>query len=190
MSDRWLRGFLDRYPTVVLRLATNLDRKKSSEWNVANCEGYVEILKSLQERSYFDDPREIFNMDDSSFKMAHESMFVFARKGAKQVKSMSEGTTRDQLSVLFCGDATGKMLRPLVLYDGKLHLQSMFEGTEDKIHVAVNQSGMMDPFVFTTYFQKEIILSLVCQKMSELFIHHDTFNVHFWCIPFSERRIF
>ena len=46
-------------------------------------------------------------------------------------------------------------------YDGKLHLESMHQGTEDKIHVAVNESGMMDPFVFTKYFQEELIPNLV-----------------------------
>ena len=104
-------------------------------------------------------------MDESSFKIGLESTFVFARKGSKQVESYSDGSTRDQLSVLFCGDATGKMLRPCVLYDGKLHLESMHQGTEDKIHVAVNESGMMDPFVFTKYFQEELIPHLVCQKV-------------------------
>ena len=164
VSDRWLRGFLKRNPAVVLRLATNLDRKKDLEWNVKNCEGYIDILTTLHERGYLDDPRGIFNMDESSFKLGHESTFVFARKGAKQVKSMSEGTTRDQLSVLFCGDATGQMLRPRVLYDGKLHLQSMHDGTEDRIHVAVNESGMMDPFVFKKYFEEGLFLNLSVKK--------------------------
>ena len=104
-------------------------------------------------------------MDESSFKFGYESSKVFARKGAKQVKLLSEGTTRDQISVLFCGDATGKMLRPLVLYDGKLHLESMYEGTADKIYVAVNESGMMDPAIFMKYFEEEIVLKLVCQKV-------------------------
>ena len=149
MSDKWLRGFLKRNPTVILRLASSLDQKKSLEWNAENCEGYLEILKSLHERGYLENPRGIFNMKESSFKRGLESSFVFAHRGAKQVKSYSDGSTRDQLSVLFCGDASGNMLRPCVLYDGKLHLESLHLETEDRIHVAVNESGMMDPFVFT-----------------------------------------
>ena len=153
MSDKWLKGFLKRNPRVVLRLASNLDRKKALQWSTENCEGYIEQLASLEQRGYSSDPRGIFNMDESSFKLRYESSKVFARKGVKQVKLFSEGTTRDQLSVLFCGDATGKMLRPLVLYDGKLHLESMYEGTADRLHVAVNESGMMDPAVFKKYFE-------------------------------------
>ena len=87
-------------------------------------------------------------MDKSAFKFGHESSKVFARTGAKQVKLFSEGTIRDQISVLFCRDATGKMMRPLVLYDSKLHLESMCEETTDSIHVAANESGMIDPVIF------------------------------------------
>ena len=37
-SNKWLRGFLKRNPTMAKRLATSLDRKKSLEWNTDNCE--------------------------------------------------------------------------------------------------------------------------------------------------------
>ena len=156
MSNCWLRGFLQRHPHVVPRLTSNLDRKKAAEWTEENCNAYIDLLTSLDDRGYLDDPRGIFNLDESSFMLGYERMIAFSPKGAKQMKCLSEGSTRDQVSVLFCGDATGKILRPCVLFDAQSHAESMYENTANKLYVAVNDSGIMDPFVFTNYFKQEI----------------------------------
>ena len=165
MSDHWLRGFLHSHPSIVPRLTSNLDRKKTAEWTEDKCDGYIDLLTSLDERGYLDDPRGIFNLDESSFILGHERSIAFAPREAKQVKSLSDGSTRDQVSVLFCGDATGKILRPCVLFDAKTHSESMLENMSNELYVAANDSGMMDPYVFTNYFKQEIIPSLVCEKV-------------------------
>ena len=165
MSNCWLRGFLPRNLSIVPRLTSNLDRKKAAEWTEEKCDSYIELLTLLHDRGYLDDPRRILNLDESSFMLGYERSIAFAPKGTKQVKCLSDGSTRDQISVLFCGDATGRILRPCVLFDAETHSESIFENTANKLYIAVNDSGMMDPFVFTDCFKKEIIPSLVCEKV-------------------------
>ncbi|GAV01518.1 hypothetical protein RvY_12217 [Ramazzottius varieornatus] len=49
------------------------------------------------------------------------------------------------------------MFKPLVLFDGVLHLGSMYDNTKDKLYVAVNRSGVMDHKVLTDYFRQEVL---------------------------------
>ena len=84
------------------------------------------------------------------------------------------------------------MLRPCVLYDEKLHLESMHQETEDKIHVAVNESltRMMDPFVFTQYFKEELNPKLVRQKVRVHSFRTNNFASGFTNLFISERHFF
>ncbi|GAV07148.1 hypothetical protein RvY_17023 [Ramazzottius varieornatus] len=63
------------------------------------------------------------------------------------------------------------MYRPLVLFDGVMHLQSMFDNTEGKLYIAVNATGVMNPEVMTDYFRK-VILPNAPQKCIVLFDGH------------------
>lgn len=49
---------------------------------------------------------------------------VTATKGTKEVTSYMDGSDRDLVTVLACGNAAGVMLRPLILFDGVVHIGS------------------------------------------------------------------
>ena len=129
-SNKWHLQFLSKYPQVSRRLASNIDRKKSREWDNANSESWIGLLERLHNEGFLSDPRGIINLDESPFMMGFERETVYAKRGTKQVKSYVEGSTRDQITVLFCGNAAGKMFVPLVLYDGVMLLESMVRGTQ------------------------------------------------------------
>ncbi|GAV00573.1 hypothetical protein RvY_11400 [Ramazzottius varieornatus] len=56
------------------------------------------------------------------------------------------------------------MLRPLILYSGKLHIESHFDEIDDQCFLSTNASGVMDTFVLTDYLEKEWLPSLTCEK--------------------------
>lgn len=99
----------------------------------------------------------IWNMDESAFALGEMWKRVYAVKGTKWVKSSYTGNPKESLTVLACGNAAGMMLRPFVLYDGKVQLNSKFEGTENKCLLGVNKSGWMDNPNFTSYIEEELI---------------------------------
>ncbi|GAV06170.1 hypothetical protein RvY_16197 [Ramazzottius varieornatus] len=146
------------------RLTSNVDRKKAREWDKEKAQSYVALLSEHHAAGYLTEPEGIFNLDESGFILGYKRDRVYTEAGVKQAIAHTEGTTRVQVTVLFCGDATGRMLRPLVLYDGKVQLESMHRGTDDKLYVAVNDSGTMDADVLTDYFRKEVIANMTAQK--------------------------
>ena len=113
-----------------------------------------------------DDPRGLYNLDESAFTLAQLWKRVIAVKGTHKVKSFNDGDAKASLTVLAAGNAAGLMLPPLILYDGKLHLSERFEGTEDKCVIGVNKSGWMDCPIFADYVKKILLPSIVPRKVS------------------------
>ena len=142
-----------------------MDRKKAREWNMENSETWIGLLQRLNDEGFRNDPKGIINLDESPFMMGFEREIVYAKRGTKHVKSLTEGSTREQVTVLFCGTAQGTMFVPLILYDGVVMLESMVRGTHGKVCVAVNASGIMDADVLTGYFRSEVIPKLEAEKV-------------------------
>ena len=164
-SDKWHRDFLKRNSRLTKRSSDKRDRKKAREWKVESAEAYIEILEELRQEGYLVDPKGIINLDESPFILGFENYPVYAEKGVKHVVNYIEGSTRDQVTALFCGDASGSMFKPLVLFDGTLHLRSWYENTENRVHVGTNGSGTMDADILTMYFEKEILPNLTAKKV-------------------------
>ena len=122
-------------------------------------------MQHLNEQGFLADPKSIVNLDESTSMLGFERKTVYTKRGTKHVKSLTEGSTREQVTVLFCGTAQGKMFVRLVLYDGVVMLESMVRGTLGKVCVAVNSSGIMDADVLTGYFRSEVIPKLEAEKV-------------------------
>ncbi|GAU97574.1 hypothetical protein RvY_08848 [Ramazzottius varieornatus] len=140
--------------------------------------------KLRQSEGYLSDPAAIINFDESGFMLGFEKEKVCAARGMKHVPSYTDGTTRDRVSTLVCGDAAGKIYKPLVLFDGIMHLESMFDNTDGKLYNAVNGSGVMDCDLITDYFRK-VILPDAPQKMTR-----NTFAGHLALLCTSEASRF
>ncbi|GAU91743.1 hypothetical protein RvY_03942 [Ramazzottius varieornatus] len=79
------------------------------------------------------------------------------------------------------GNAAGRMLRPLILYKGKIHIESHFRDTHDTCYIGTNSSGVMDTEVLTDFLGNEFLSSSTCPK-NVLFC--DEHSSHLSCIPF------
>ncbi|GAU89115.1 hypothetical protein RvY_01706 [Ramazzottius varieornatus] len=85
------------------------------------------------------------------------------------------------MTLLALGNAAGKMLLPLILYKGKMHIESHFADTNDECFLSTNSSGVMDPFVLHDYLEKEWSTSITNNK-NVLFV--DGHSSHLNCIQF------
>ena len=121
-------------------------------------------MSQLERDDYLKDPEGVHNLDETACHLAEVVDKVFAEKGTREVQSFFDGDEKECITVLACGNAAGRMLRPLILYDGKLHATSRFD--EDKrCWIGVNGSGYMDCAVFTAYVKNELIPSMTAKKV-------------------------
>ncbi|GAV08458.1 hypothetical protein RvY_18142 [Ramazzottius varieornatus] len=167
-TDRWHRNFLRRNRGVSVRVLSALSFKKSREWTAQRCEEWISLLQKLNE---------------SGFRLAELYDKVYAERGVKEAVGYlkSSESDRENISLLAMGNAAGKTLRPLILYKGKMHLESHFRETHDACYVGTNSSGVMDTEVLTEFLEKEFLSSITCPKNVLIFDGHSS---HLSCIAF------
>ncbi|GAU87348.1 hypothetical protein RvY_00215 [Ramazzottius varieornatus] len=136
-----------------------MDRSALREW--------ISLLQKLSNDGFLDDPNGIWNLDESGFRLAELYYKVYAERGVKEAVGYlkSSESDRENISLLAMGSAAGKMLRPLILYKGKMHLESHFRETHDACYVGTNSSGVMDTEVLTEFLEKEFLSSITCPKL-------------------------
>lgn len=167
-GNRWHRGLLRQHPDISVRVISATSFKKAREWTKDRCEGWIGNLQNLADRGFLDDPNGIWNLDESGFQLAQMYDKVYAQKGAKEVPAYVKGseTDRENMTLLALGNAAGKMLRPLILYKGKMHIESHFTDTNDECFLSTNSSGGMDPFVLHDHLEKELSTSIMKHKVN------------------------
>ena len=134
----------------------------------------------LQKEGYLDDAEGEHNLDESACQLEEIYDKVYAAKGTPEVQSYYDGDAKECITLLACGNAAGKTMRPLILYDGKVHLTYRFNPKE-LCSIGVNPLGYMDCAIFREYVEKELIpntiakkdclLTFYCAKCAVLFIN-------------------
>ncbi|GAV06360.1 hypothetical protein RvY_16369 [Ramazzottius varieornatus] len=165
-GSRWHRDLLGRHKEVALRTLCAVSMKKSREWTRDRCEGWIKLLQEYADDGYLSNPNGVWNLDESGFKLAEMYDKGYAQKGTPNITGYVKGSAsdRDNMTLLAMGNASGKMLRPLILYSGKLHIESHFDETDDQCFLSTNASGVMDTFVLTDYLEKEWLPSLTSDR--------------------------
>ncbi|XP_055349060.1 uncharacterized protein LOC129595950 [Paramacrobiotus metropolitanus] len=175
-TEDWHYGFLKRHPEIKKRISHSANRKKSREWTVKNRQGWLKKLSELHMSGYLSDPRGIWNFDESAFQVAERVTSVYAEKGTKDVLSYFDGNDRELVTVLAGGNAAGEIMRPLILFDGKVMMASRLDGTDDRCYVGVNNSGIMDTETFVNYLRRVVIPAMTADK-NVIFLDGHSFHM-------------
>ena len=150
-----------------MRITHASNRKKDREWTAERCEEYISKLDDLYERGFLSKPEQVWNLDETAFSTAELFDRVVAKKGEKQIPSQFNGTEKECVTILPCGNAAGMQLRFVALYAGKVHLRIRLDNTHNLCYHAVNSSGYMDEVHFATYVQQEVFPAMTELKVSD-----------------------
>ncbi|GAV02971.1 hypothetical protein RvY_13466 [Ramazzottius varieornatus] len=157
VNDKYVQRFLSRHSDLSLRITHSSNRKKDREWTVERFEEYISKLQALRVRGFLERPVQVWNLEETAFTTSEMYDSVIARKGAKQIPSQFDGTEKENVTILPCGNASGVQLRFMALYAGKVHVQSRLDDTFGLCYHAVNASGYMDQVHFANYIKTELI---------------------------------
>ena len=156
-----------KHDELSMRITHASNRKKDREWTVGRCEEYIVKLDDLHERGFLSKPEQVWNLDETAFTTAELFDRVVAKKGEKQIPSQFNGTEKECVTILPCGNAAGMQLRFVALYAGKVHLRSRVDKTHNLCYQAVNSSGYMDEVHFATCVQQEVFPAMTELKVSD-----------------------
>lgn len=100
----WYKGFLNRHPNLTTRTVEAVTKTSSTiaENNIRNW--FQNIEKYLNEKNYlgiFQDPKRVYNGNETCFMLSPEEDKVIAPRGARNVYQVDQGSAKVNLTVMF-----------------------------------------------------------------------------------------
>ena len=163
-SEHWWQLFRKRHPNIVLRKSDSLERTRTEAFNEVIVTEYFEILRNtLTTNNLTTSPRQIYNCDETFLPMNYTREKVVAAKGAKNVYSLTTGTS-DHISLLCCVSAAGLPLPPMIIYSRSFPGGPYrFDGPDDALY-AKSDSGWIDTELFLSWLKKIFLKHVVSQR--------------------------
>ena len=115
----WFAGFRKRNPDIVIRNPMKIGTNRAKSMSREIVSKFFATLKDL-EFKVDNCPEKIWNIDETSFQLEQKLISAPTKKGAKVVPGRVS-CNRDNITVVACGSAGGKLLPPLIIIKGKTH---------------------------------------------------------------------
>jgi hypothetical protein len=110
-----------------------------------------EYIRENNLEEVMDDPSRIFNGEETGFQIRPSKSRVLAEKGAKNVYSIDEGSSKENISVKFSFAANGKKCCPMIVYPYKRIPEETAQSVPTEWGIARNDRGWMMCEVFYKY---------------------------------------
>ena len=145
VSSGWWQSFRHRHPEIVLRNPEALSRARYISQSVID--QYYDLLKqTLQDNELEGHPELLFNCDETGISLDHKPEKVVTSTAIRHTYAPTSGD-KTHISVLACVSASGQVLPPMVLLEGK-HLQHSLTIGEVPGTMYGMGSGWMDNELF------------------------------------------
>ncbi|GAU94358.1 hypothetical protein RvY_06147 [Ramazzottius varieornatus] len=153
-----------------MRITHASNRKKDREWTHELAEKYIsKLTEFLYDRGFLEEPEQVWNLDESAFNTAEIFDRVVGRKGMRQIYSQFDGTEKELVTILPCGNAAGLQLPFMALFSGKLHVRSRLDGTGGHCYQGVNATGTKDQLHFANYL-KMVVFPAMTKTKNVIFV--------------------
>lgn len=149
----WMQLFFQRNGLVAKKLEQLEKSRRQATSDPFIIYHFYEILeKTLTSLNLHDKPQQIFNLDETSFSTDPTRIKGVTGKGQKAHRII-QGSGKENISVLGCVSADGRLLPPLIIFKGQ-NLWSSWKGTKDipGTTYACSEKGWMLTSIFNDWF--------------------------------------
>jgi hypothetical protein len=186
-SKCWIYRFLSRYPDLAARIPENLGNQRAyvtesiiRNWFVG-LETFLKDEHDIDAKTFLteENASRIFNLDESGFPLAgtNGKLKIITTKGAKNVYKMAPDT-KEQITVLGCAAADGKLSKPYVIFPG-VRPTFNFTGTSaDYFDIGVSQTGWISADCFFGWLANLFLPSVINKVQFPIIIFMDGHTSH------------
>lgn len=112
---------------------------------------FTGIYKYLEDENMINilqDPKRIFNGDETGFSLCPKTKTVLAARGTKDVYEVATGNAKENITVMFTFNAEGDMCPPMIIYNYKRIPQNIIDSVPPNWGIGHSDSGWMKAEVF------------------------------------------
>ena len=159
-------GFLLRHPEIVERTSEALSAASSCVLEENIRKWFDEVQEYIRENNLEEvmyDPSRIFNGDETAFQICPSTGRVLAEKGAKNVYLFEQGSSKENITVMFSFSANGKKCCPMIVYPYKGVPEKTAQSVPFEWETAQSDRGWMTCEIFYEYIANILHPFLVSQ---------------------------
>ncbi|KAF3978760.1 MAG: hypothetical protein HFP77_00250, partial [Methylococcales symbiont of Iophon sp. n. MRB-2018] len=158
VSSGWWESFKHRHPQLTLRTVEKLSYVRFVMTDESIITRYFDLLEqTLLDNELAESPSMIFNCDESGLPLEHAPSSVVALKGQKHPRAITSGNKK-QITVLACGNASGFVIPPLVIFARKALNPKLTVGEVPGTMYGLSDSGWMNSDIFDNWFTHHFLI--------------------------------
>ena len=125
-------------------------------------ERYYDLLEdTLKKNKLFNNPKYIYNLDETGMPLSPKGIKVAAKTGVKSVGAVCSDT-KSQITVLVCVCANGTALPPFVIFDHKTLNPELTTGEIPGTVYGLSAKGWITRELFMYWFYQHFLTSVPC----------------------------
>ena len=152
ITGRWFDGFCKRHPDLSLRKGDSMGAVRFRCTNSEAIQNYYKLLQTtLTEHNFSGEPWRIYNVDETGMPLDPRKPRVVAKLGTKKVRVMGSGN-KHQITVVACASATGHVIPPMVIFEGKNLKREWLHNEVTGTVYAMSDKGWINAPLFNEWF--------------------------------------
>ena len=171
-SAGWLQKFMIRH-SLSLRRATSIQQKLPQQLQ-RKLETFLQEITAIRKLHQFN-ADSILNMDETPIWFDMPRNYTVTKTGERQVRIRGTGSDKKRISVVLTATASGKMLKPLIIFKGKTNRTLKNVQIPSTVVCTYQKKGYMDTTTMMLWIKKILNKYTMGQHCLLVF---DTFSAH------------